>query len=112
MLPDVPTESKAVEVTMLEGQCCMLPLAIENVGKFVVDRVLIDVESSSSLLSKYSKQAHPLVPFTGAQASLITGTPLYIATVHKNSRRSESELLGGVEIEARCDLVVTNQSSL
>ena len=65
MMADVPTESKAVEVTMLEGQCCMIPLTIENVGKFVVDRVLVDVESSCSLLSKYSRHSHPLVPFTG-----------------------------------------------
>ena len=50
---------------MLEGQCCMIPLTIENVGKFVVDRVLVDVESSCSLLSKYSRHSHPLVPFTG-----------------------------------------------
>ena len=71
MMADVPTESKAVEVTMLEGQCCMIPLTIENVGKFVVDRVLIDVESSCSLLSKYSRHSHPLVPFTGESPTCV-----------------------------------------
>jgi hypothetical protein len=69
ILGDVPTESKLVDLTMLEGQCCMIPITIENVGKYVVDRVLIGVESSNSLLSKYSRCSHPLVPFTGVLRS-------------------------------------------
>lgn len=59
-------ETMPAEVSILQGQCCILHLKIENVGRFVVDRVIVDVQSSNSLLSKYARHPHPTMPFQGA----------------------------------------------
>jgi hypothetical protein len=53
-------------LTLLEGQCVALTLLLENIGKFDIDRLAVDVHSTNNVLSKYSKERHPLVPFTGA----------------------------------------------
>lgn len=58
-------ETMPAEVSILQGQCCILHLKIENVGRFIVDRTLVDVQSSNTLLSKYARDPHPTMPFQG-----------------------------------------------
>lgn len=63
-------ETMPAEVSILQGQCCILHLKIENVGRFDVDRVILDVQSSNTLLAKYARDVHPTMPFQGAYMTL------------------------------------------
>eukprot|EP00892_Ulva_mutabilis_P007561 jgi/Ulvmu1/5177/UM021_0194.1 len=78
-----PVETMPAEVSILQGQCSILHLRIENVGRFVVDRVIVDVQSPNTLLSKYARDPHPTMPFQGVFACVkedSIATPLVYQT--------------------------------